>query len=89
MVNAHVVAEDNGHSDLTPDDYLKARIGDQISYYKERTVRLDGRLKIFHWLIYIPGGIGTFLTAVGFELWVALTTALVALFTTFLEYRQI
>ena len=40
-------------------------------------------------MIYITGGVGTFLAAIGFELWVALTTALVALFTTFLEYRQI
>jgi hypothetical protein len=82
-------AGDNGYSDLTPDDYIKIRIGDQINYYKKRIVQLDLRLRIFQWLIYIIGGVGTFLAAVGFELWVALTTALVALFTTFLEYRQI
>ena len=41
------------------------------------------------WLIYIFGGVGTFLAAVRLELWIALTTALAAAFTTFLEYRQV
>jgi conflict system pore-forming effector with SLATT domain len=80
---------DNGYNDLTPDDYIKVRICDQIDFYKNKIVRLDLRLRIFQWLIYITGGVGTFLAAVGFELWVALTIALAALFTTFLEYRQI
>ena len=83
------LADDNGYSDITADDYNKIRIGDQINYYKKRIVQLDQRLRIFQWLIYITGGVGTFLAAVGFELWVALSIALVALFTTFLEYRQI
>jgi SMODS and SLOG-associating 2TM effector domain 1/Protein of unknown function (DUF4231) len=82
-------ADDDGYRDLTPDDYIKIRIGDQISYYKNRIVQLDLRLKIFQWLIYLTGGIGTFLAAVGFKLWVALTIALASLFTTVLEYRQI
>lgn len=81
--------DDEGYIDLTPEDYIKFRIGDQINYYKGKIVDLDLRLRIFQWLIYITGGIGTFLAAVGYELWVALTVALVALFTTFLEYRQI
>jgi hypothetical protein len=82
-------AEDNGYSNLTPDDYIRVRVCDQINYYKKRIVQLDLRLRIFQWLIYITGGLGTFLAAVGYELWVALTVAVVALFTTFLEYRQI
>jgi hypothetical protein len=84
-----VAADDDGYRDLTPDDYIKIRIGDQISYYKKRIVQLELRLRIFQWLIYIVGGIGTFLAAVHFELWVPLAIALVGLFTTFLEYRQI
>jgi len=81
--------DDNGYVDLTPEDYIKFRIGDQINYYRQRIVQLDRRLRVFQWLIYITGGIGTFLAAVGYELWVALTVALVGLFTTLLEYRQI
>lgn len=80
---------DDGYRDLTPDDYIRIRIGDQINYYKKRIVQLDLRLNVFQWLIYITGGIGTLLAAIGFKLWIALTIALVALFTTFLEYRQI
>jgi cytidylate kinase len=52
-------------------------------------VQLDLRLRIFQWLIYITGGVGTFLAAVHLQLWVALTVALVSLFTAFLEYRQV
>ncbi|MGC2570997.1 MAG: SLATT domain-containing protein [Candidatus Nitrosopolaris sp.] len=40
-------------------------------------------------LIYVIGGIGTFLAAVGLQLWVALTTTLIGVLTTFLEYRQL
>ena len=31
-------AKDNGYSYLTPNDYIKIRIGDQISYYQKRIV---------------------------------------------------
>ncbi len=37
----------------------------------------------------LSGGVGTFLAAVNFEIWVALTTTLVATFVSFLEYKQI
>jgi SMODS and SLOG-associating 2TM effector domain 1 len=78
----------DGYSDLIPDDYVRIIIGDQINYYK-KIVQLDLRLKVFQWLIYITRGIGLLLAAIGFKLWVAPTIALVALFTTFLEHRQI
>jgi hypothetical protein len=66
-------ANDDGYRDLTPDEYIKIRIGDQISYYKKRIVQLDFRLRIFQWLIYIMDGIGTFLAALGFKLWASST----------------
>ena len=40
-------------------------------------------------MIYIFGGIGTLLAAMGLELWIALTSALVAGLGSYLEYQQI
>ena len=82
-------AEDDGLSFLTPDRYITIRLADQLNYYRGKTVKLDRQLKLLQWLAYIIGGVGTFLAAVGLELWIALTTALVAACTTFLEYRQV
>ena len=80
---------DDGFSFLTPDRYLVVRLGDQLTYYSGKTTKLEKQLKRLHWLIYIIGGLGTFLAAAGFELWVALTTSVVGTFTTFLEYQQV
>lgn len=80
--------EDDGFSPLTADEYLKYRVVNQLNFYERKTRRLDRQLVVFHWLIYIFGGFGTLLAAVNLELWVALTTSLVAMFTTHLEYRQ-
>ena len=82
-------AEDDGFSDLSPEGYLKIRLGDQLNYYRKKTVKLDGQLKKMQWLILIFGGIGTLLAAIGLQLWIALTTTLVGAFATYLEYQQI
>ena len=79
---------DDGFSPLTPDQYIKIRLGDQLSYYQGKTVQLEGTLKVMQWSIYGLGGIGTLLAAVGFQLWIALTTTIVGVITVFLEYRQ-
>ena len=82
-------AADDGYSVLTPDRYLTIRLGDQLNYYQLKTTKLERRLKRLQWSIYICGGAGTFLAAVGLQLWIALTVTLVGAFTTFLEYQQI
>ncbi|NIM18527.1 MAG: DUF4231 domain-containing protein [Candidatus Aminicenantes bacterium] len=81
--------KDDGFSPLTPDRYLEVRLGDQVNYYTKRTKKMERQLKLCQWLIVIFGGIGTFLAAIGLQLWVALTVTLVGIFTTFLEYRQV
>jgi len=80
---------DDGLSLLTPDRYLPLRLQDQYNFYKSRTIRLEKQLQRLQWMIYIIGGAGTLLVAIGLELWIALTTALVTAFTTFLEYQQV
>jgi len=80
---------DDGFSFLTPERYIKMRLGDQLGFYQGRTVGLEKQLKRWQWAILIVGGVGTLLAAVGLELWVALTTALVVAFTAYLQYRQV
>ncbi|MCP5107756.1 MAG: DUF4231 domain-containing protein [bacterium] len=81
--------DDGGFSPLTPEQYLLFRLGDQLNYYQGKTEEMAWKMKLCQWLIIILGGIGTFLAAIGIELWVPLTTTLVGSFTTFLEYRQL
>ncbi|MCK4765914.1 MAG: SLATT domain-containing protein, partial [Candidatus Aminicenantes bacterium] len=57
--------------------------------YRGKTGKLAKKLKILHSLIYIFGGLGTLLAAVKLTLWVAVTTAIVGIFITFLEYKQV
>lgn len=82
-------AADNGFSFLMPSQYISIRLGDQLNYYQKKTNKLERQFKLLHWLIYIFGGVGTLLAAIGLELWIALTIALVGALTTFLEYRQV
>jgi hypothetical protein len=82
-------ARDDGYSDLSPEQYLKIRLGDQLNYYQKKTVVLEQKLKRMQWSIYGLGGIGTFLAAVGLELWIALTTTIVGVVTLYLEYQQV
>lgn len=81
-------AADDGFSFLPPEGYLEIRLGDQVNYYQSKITRLGKRLKRLQWSIYIIGGLGTLLAAVGLELWVALTTTIVGTFSTYLEYQQ-
>jgi hypothetical protein len=79
---------DDGFSELRPEKYLALRLDDQLRYYRTKTARLEKELKYLYWLIYGFGGVGTFLAAVGAQLWVAMTTTLVGAFTTYLGYQQ-
>lgn len=74
---------------LTPDAYLRDRLEDQISYFVSKTSALYRQLKQLQLWILIVGGLGTFLAAINFEVWVALTTALATAFTNKLEIDQV
>jgi len=79
---------DDGFSYLTPDRYVEVRLGDQLNYFRKSSLRLEKQLKALYWLTFIIGGIGTYLAAVNQQVWIALTTALVAAIGTYLGYRQ-
>jgi hypothetical protein len=80
--------KDDGLSRLTPERYIEIRLGDQLNYYRGKTNRLEQQLRRWQWTLYVMGGLGTLLAAIGGQLWVPLTTAIVASVTVFLEYKQ-
>ncbi len=79
---------DDGFSYLTPDRYVELRLGDQMSYFKKKSVKYDRQLRALSWLIFIIGGVGTYLAAINQQAWIAVTTAVVTALGTYLAYRQ-
>jgi hypothetical protein len=81
--------EDDGFSDLEPEQYLAWRLEDQLNFYQSRTKKLDKQLRRLQWLAFILGGVGTFLAAIGLEIWIAVTVALAGALVSFLEIKQV
>jgi len=80
--------DDDGFSDLEAEKYIKWRLEDQLNWYKGRTSKLNKQVHTIQWLILIFGGIGTFLAAIGLEVWIAVTVSLTAAFASLLELQQ-
>lgn len=89
LPKAAVAEGDDGVSTLTPEQYIKFRLANQLEYYRKATGRLERTLWRYQWGILLVGAIGTFLAAIGLELWIALTTAVVSAFTVYLEHEQV
>ncbi len=81
--------QDDKFSDLTPENYLVWRVEDQFKWYRKRTRKLDIQLHGYQWGVYILGGVGSFLVALGQDTSVAVTTALAAAFSSFLELKRV
>ncbi|WP_375437795.1 DUF4231 domain-containing protein [uncultured Hymenobacter sp.] len=79
---------DTGFGFLTPARYVEIRLGSQLAYFRRKAVGLERQMKVLSWLTFILGGVGTYLAAIGQQVWIALTTSLVAALGTFLSYRQ-
>ncbi len=80
---------DDGFSDLTPDQYLAWRLEDQFDYYRRKAERLNKECAQFQWTIYTLGGVGTLLAATGFEVWVAVSSALASAIASFFEFKRV
>lgn len=80
---------DDGFSDMSADQYLHWRVEDQFNYYQKKAVRLSRELQRFQWFIYILGGLGTLLAAFGFDIWIAVSSALAGALTSFLEFKRV
>jgi hypothetical protein len=83
------IAPDDGYSHLTPDRYLSVRIGDQVSFYRDKTNRIEKQLRWLQALILFSGGAGAFLAAMGAELWIPVATAMVIAITSYLGFHQL
>jgi len=75
-------------SALSGDQYVDARLKDQIGYYERTTRKLDRSAHWYRISIFLAGGAGTFLAALGVNVWVALTTAVVTALTARMEAEQ-
>jgi hypothetical protein len=75
-------------SSLTAEQYLEYRLLDQLTWYRKKTLELDKKWQLWQWLIYILGGVGTFLAAIRRDVWIAVTNAIAASALSFLEFRQ-
>jgi hypothetical protein len=82
-------AADKKVTPLSPEGYVKYRIDDQIRWYRKRVRELERQAWRLRWLALGFGAMGTFLAAIGLEIWVAVTTALVGAYTTYLESWQL
>ncbi len=74
---------------LTPADYLRERLQDQIGYFDSKTKSLELQLKLLQWGTLLLGGAGTFLAAIRRNVWIALTTVMATAITTKLETDQV
>lgn len=81
--------DDDGFSDLTAEQYLHWRLEDQFDYYQKKALKLDRELKYSYWQIYILGGFGALLALLRLDVWIAVSSAVAAALTTFLEFRRV
>jgi hypothetical protein len=84
-----VPKSDDGFSFLTPERYIEVRLHDQLAYYATKTTTLERQMATFQWLIFVVGGLGTLLAALGAQLWIALTTALVTALSAWVGHFQL
>jgi len=80
---------DDGFSTLSPEKYLYSRLQDQLMFYKSKMAKIEQKMQVAQWLIFIIGGVGTLLAAFSQELWIAFTTALVTALTTYIQYHRL
>lgn len=80
---------DDQFSELDAVRYLQWRLIDQLKWYRKKTRVLDKHWQIYQWLIYVLGGVGTFLAAIQLEVWIAVSNTIAAALASFLEFRQL
>ena len=80
---------DDGMSPLDASGYIRLRIDDQVGFYREAVRERERQVQALRWLMLGFGGLGTLLAVAGFQLWVAVTVAVVGALTTYLEALQL
>lgn len=84
-----IAKEDDGFERLTAAQYVDWRLRDQLNWYHKSIVRHDRVRRIYTWMIYIFGGVGTFLAAIQQEIWIPIVIAISASFATYLEILRV
>ena len=82
-------AKTDPYSPLTAKEYIDERLIDQLKWYRRKTLDLDKKWQLWQWWIYLLGGVGTFLAAMKFDVWIAVTNAIAASILSFLEFRRL
>ncbi len=80
---------DDALTPLSAKGYIDGRVSNQIKYYTETAGKLERQARRLRVLAIVFGAVGTFLAAVTLQIWVAITTSLVGIFTTVVESRQL
>ncbi len=83
-----VAQGDDGFSALTPFQYLHFRLDEQLGYYRRRIDALDRQASRLQWTLIVISAAGTVLGAVGLELWITLSMALVMALTAWVGFQQ-
>jgi hypothetical protein len=73
---------------LKAEDYINFRLINQLGWYRRKTLDLDKKWQWWQWWIYIIGGIGTYLAAIKWDVWIAVTNSIAAAVLSFLEFRR-
>ena len=79
---------DDGFSQLTVDEYLLYRIRPQREWYVRKLHRNYADLRNWRAAVLILTGLGAFLVAIGFEPWVAVTTAMATAAGIFIDLKM-
>ena len=74
---------------MEADDYIQYRLEDQFNWYRRKAKIYDRDYQILQTYVYFFGGLGTLLAAIGFQNWVAVSTALATSLAGYLEYKRV
>lgn len=70
--------DDAGFDDLTGEEYFKFRVESQLAWHMKKVDKFQSQRTRLQILILLVGVTGSFLAAIRFDIWVALTASIVA-----------
>lgn len=83
-------AEDEYTDIVTAETYFQSRLDPQFEWYRKKAKKLARQLQLLQTGVYVFGGLGTFVATLENHLgWVAVTTAVAAAFTNYLEVKRV
>lgn len=90
VVGHHMSVESfKPQQNLLPEQYVSSRLEAQFDWYRRKSRQLSRQLQIFQSFVYLFGGLGTLLAALGYQAWVATTTAVTGAIVNYLEFKRV